>query len=113
MPSPKNKQTGSATVKVRNNKRKEVVKVKYKSNGKVSKKTKSVTNKKTGVKTKTTASGKGKNKTKSTEVSAKGLMPMLRKLAPDSPMAKRLQTAIRQPVKPAKMVARAKMAKKK
>ena len=98
MPSPGNKQTGSATVKVRNNKRKEVVKVKYKTNDKVSKKTKSVTDKKTGVKTKTTISGKGKNKTKSTEISARGLMPMLRKLAPDSPMAKEAIKAIKKPI---------------
>ena len=123
MPSPRNKQTGSATVKVRNNKRKKVVKTKYKTNDKVSKKTKSVTNKKTGVETKTTISGKGKNKTKSTEISARGLMPMLRKLAPDSPMAKQAMKAIKKPIaikakrlpkqKLAPMAPRAKMVKKK
>ncbi len=95
MPSPKYKRKISETVKVRNNKRKEVVKVKSKDEGF---KSKSVTNKKTGVKTKTTISGKGKNKTKSTEISARGLMPMLRKLAPDSPMAKQAIKAIKKPI---------------
>ena len=108
MPSPGNKQTGSATVKVRNNKRKKVVKVK----------TKSVTDKKTGVTTRTTKTKKGnykindsagtvtkatKRKTVQTKVSAEGVMPMLRKLEPGSPMAKKMQAAIRQSVKPAKM----------
>ena len=126
MPSPGNKQTGSATVKVRNNKRKKVVKVKYKTNDKVSKKTKSVTDKKTGVKTKTTKTKKGnykinpsagtvtkanKRKTVQTTVSARGIMPMLRKLAPDSPMAKQAMKAIKMPAIP--MAKRAKMAKKK
>tara|TARA_R110002124_G_scaffold221912_1_gene387389 strand:+ start:557 stop:925 length:369 start_codon:yes stop_codon:yes gene_type:complete len=118
MPSPGNKQTGSATVKVRNNKRKKVVKVKTKTNDKVSSKSKSVTDKKTGVTTRTTKTKKGnykindsagtvtkatKRKTVQTKVSAEGVMPMLRKLEPGSPMAKKMQAAIRQSVKPAKM----------
>ena len=100
----------------KDNKRKKVVKGKSVTG---SSKYKSVTNKKTGLTTKTTKSGKGKNKTKSTTVSAKGIMPMLRQLAPDSPTAKAMKAAIRQkPIaikaKPlAKMAPRAKMAKKK
>lgn len=91
----------------KDNKRKKVVKGKSIGGGS---KFKSVTNKKTGLTTKTTKSGKGKNKTKSTELSVKGIMPMLRQLAPNSPTAKAMKAAIRQPIKAKPL---AKMAKKK
>jgi hypothetical protein len=135
MPSPGYKSKQSVTVKVRNNKRKKVVKVKSKDEGF---KSKSVTDKKTGVKTKTTKTKKGnykindsagtvtkatKRKTVQTKVSAEGIMPMLRKLAPDSPTAKKMQIAIRQkpiaikakPIKAKRLPKQklAKMAKKK
>jgi len=93
----------------KDNKRKKVVKGKSVTGNS---KFKSVTNKKTGTTVKTIKSGKGKNKTKATEVSAKVVMPMLRKLAPDSPMAKQAIKAIKKPVS-IKTPPRAKMAKKK
>ena len=84
------------TKTTKDNKRKKVVKGKSVTG---SSKFKSVTNKKTGTTVKTTKSGKGKNKTKSTTVSAKAIMPMLRKIAPDSPTAKAAMKAIKMPVK--------------
>lgn len=98
------------TKTTKDNKRKKVVKGKSVAG---SSKFKSVTNKKTGLTTKTTKSGKGKNKTKSTTVSAKGIMPMLRQLAPDSPTAKAMKAAIRQKPIAIKAKPLAKMAKKK
>ena len=94
----------------KDNKRKKVVKGKSVTGNS---KFKSVTNKKTGTTVKTTKTKKGnynlsaeagpvtkatKRKTVQTKVSAKGLMPMLRKLAPDSPMAKQAIKAIKKPV---------------
>ena len=101
------------TKTTKDNKRKKVVKGKSVTG---SSKFKSVTNKKTGTTVKTTKSGKGKNKTKSTTVSAKGVMPMLRQLAPDSPAAKKMVAAIKKKPIEAKRLPKqklAKMAKKK
>jgi hypothetical protein len=113
------------------NKRKKVVKGKSLSGNS---KFKAVTNKKTGItttKTKTKASGSTKSSKTTTSVktpkglgdaqamvskTAKGIMPMLRKLVPDSPMAKQAMKAIKMPApmaKRVKMAKRAKMAKKK
>ena len=102
----------------KDNKRKKVVKGKSVTGNS---KFKSVTNKKTGTTVKTIKSGKGKNKTKATEVSLPSIMPMLRQLAPDSPMAKMAMKELKKPVmatrikiaKMPPMASRAKMAKKK
>ena len=134
MPRTKYKLKKGVTVKVRDNKRKRVVKTKSEDEGF---KSKSVTDKKTGVRTKTTKTKKGnyklnkelngpvtkttKRKTVQTKTSAKGmasktaegLMPMLRKLVPDSPMAKQAMKAIKMPAPMAKRVKMAKTAKKK
>jgi len=105
MPETNYKFKKGTTVKVRNNKRKRVVKVKSKDEGF---KSKSVTDKKTGVRTKTTKTKKGnytlsadpvtkfnKRKTVQTKISAASVMPMLRQLAPDSPAAKKMVAAIK------------------
>jgi len=95
----------------KDNKRKKVVKGKSVTGGS---KFKSVTNKKTGTTTTKTKTKKGnyrlsaeagpvtkatKRKTVQTKVSAKGLMPMLRQIAPDSPTAKAAMKALKLPVK--------------
>jgi hypothetical protein len=83
----------------KDNKRKKVVKGKTISGNA---KFKSVTNKKTGVtrvKTKTKAGKSNPTSKSKTTVSAKAIMPMLRKIAPDSPTAKAAMKAIKMPVK--------------